>query len=105
MYRRRSRKHAQQNQTNGKGKGGAGKGGSTSTSTSKIEIYSVLVPATVIVLWGVGQAVIAGSLTGSLLGAVYEGGGFRMNTWIPVLAAAICTLVLVLGSFSVQGGM
>lgn len=70
-----------------------------------METWSVLVPATVIVLWGVGQAVTAGSLVGALLGVVYEGGGFRMNTWIPVVGAGIVTLVLVLGSFSVQGGM
>jgi len=36
---------------------------------------------------------------------VYEGGGFRMSTWVPMVYAGVCALVLVLGSFSLQGGM
>lgn len=64
-----------------------------------------LIPVTVIVLWGIGQAVLAGSITGGLLGAVYETGGFRMSTWIPLVWAGVCTLVVVLRSFSIQGGL
>jgi len=64
-----------------------------------------LIPVTVIVVWGMGQAVLAGSLVGGLLGALYEMGGFRMSTWIPVVWAGVCTLVVVLRSFSIQGGM
>ena len=39
------------------------------------------------------------------LGAVYEAGDFKMSTWIPFIWAVISTLVLILSSFSIQGGL
>lgn len=41
----------------------------------------------------------------SSLGAVYKAGGFRMSTWIPFVWAVINALVLILSSFSIQGGL
>ena len=39
------------------------------------------------------------------LGAVYNAGGFRMSTWIPFVWSIISVLVLILSSFSIQGGL
>ena len=39
------------------------------------------------------------------LGAVYNAGGFRMSTWIPFAWSIISVLVLILSSFSIQGGL
>lgn len=39
------------------------------------------------------------------LGAVYNAGYFRMSTWVPLVWAAINALVIVLSSFSIQGGL
>ncbi len=39
------------------------------------------------------------------LGAVYNAGGFKMSTWIPFVWSIICVLVLILSSFSIQGGL
>lgn len=39
------------------------------------------------------------------LGAVYEAGYYQMNTWIPVVWAVVSVLVLVISSFSMQGGL
>lgn len=39
------------------------------------------------------------------LGAVYKAGDFRMSTWIPLVWALINVLVLILSSFSIQGGL
>lgn len=39
------------------------------------------------------------------LGAIYKAGGFRMSTWIPFLWGCINVLVLILSSFSIQGGL
>lgn len=51
------------------------------------------------------EALMAGSVVGLLLGAVYKAGGFRMSTWIPFIWAVINALVLILSSFSIQGGL
>lgn len=80
------------------------KGKSKSKSTS-LGLLGVLIPSLFIIVWGMGQAIIAGSIVGGLLGAVYEGGGFRMSTWIPVVWGGISTLIVVMGSFNIQGGM
>lgn len=39
------------------------------------------------------------------LGAIYEAGSFRMSTWIPFVWALINSLVIVLSSFAIQGGL
>ncbi|KAL8674424.1 MAG: hypothetical protein Q9168_001157 [Polycauliona sp. 1 TL-2023] len=51
------------------------------------------------------EALMAGSVVGLLLGAVYKAGDFRMSTWIPFIWAIINVLVLILSSFSIQGGL
>jgi hypothetical protein len=43
--------------------------------------------------------------TNSSLGAVYNAGFFHMSTWIPFVWSIICVLVLILSSFSIQGGL
>lgn len=44
-------------------------------------------------------------LTGCRLGAVYKAGYYEMNTWIPCTWGFINVLVLIISSFSVQGGL
>ncbi|KAF8470155.1 hypothetical protein BDZ91DRAFT_807412 [Kalaharituber pfeilii] len=67
-------------------------------------------------LWGAGwffaalivggiEAVIGGSVVGLILAAVYNAGYFRMSTWIPFVWGVINMLVLILSSFSLQGGL
>lgn len=51
------------------------------------------------------EALIAGNVTGGLLGGVYTAGFFRMSTWIPFTWGIINALVLILSSFAIQGGM
>lgn len=71
------------------------------------------------------QAVLAGSVVGlmyvsislqmiwflkadmdvSRLGAIYRAGDLKMSTWIPFIWALINVLVLILSSFSIQGGL
>ncbi|CCX05087.1 Similar to Uncharacterized protein YPR153W; acc. no. Q06537 [Pyronema omphalodes CBS 100304] len=51
------------------------------------------------------QATMAGSLVGVIIGAVFKAGHFRMSTWIPLVWGTINVLVLVLSSFSLQGGL
>ena len=54
---------------------------------------------------GASEALLAGSLVGLLLGAVYNAGYFRMSTWTPLLWGVINMLVLVVSSFRIQGGL
>ncbi|KAI9826351.1 MAG: hypothetical protein M1832_000268 [Thelocarpon impressellum] len=63
-----------------------------------------VIPVTYAVVAGV-EAVIAGSVVGLILGAIYSAGYFRMSTWIPFIWAVINVLVLILSSFSIQGGL
>ncbi|KAL1891669.1 hypothetical protein Cpir12675_004855 [Ceratocystis pirilliformis] len=51
------------------------------------------------------QAVIAGSVVGVLLGAVYRSAYFYMSPWIPFIWGWINVLVILLSSFSIQGGL
>lgn len=39
------------------------------------------------------------------VGAIYSSGSFRMSTWIPFVWALINVLVLIVSSFSIQGGL
>ncbi|KAG5957794.1 hypothetical protein E4U58_005644 [Claviceps cyperi] len=51
------------------------------------------------------EALVAGSAVGLIVGAVYKAGYYEMNTWIPCTWGFINVLVLVISSFSVQGGL
>ncbi|PLB33930.1 uncharacterized protein BDW47DRAFT_85397 [Aspergillus candidus] len=64
----------------------------------------VAVPLVYIVIAGL-EALLAGSIIGLVLGAVYEAGNFRMSTWIPIIWGGINVLVLILSSFPMQGGL
>ena len=103
--RRRERQNQQEDTDARLTDSSKGQGPTRRVGGEGLATWAVLVPAAVIVIWGFAQAVVAGSIVGGLLGTVYEGGGFRMSTWIPLVYAGVCTLVLVLGSFSIQGGM
>jgi len=63
-----------------------------------------LVPVIYTVIAGI-EAVLAGSMAGGLLGAVYTAGYFKMPTWIPFVWGLISTLVLISSSFAIQGGL
>lgn len=39
------------------------------------------------------------------LAAVYNAGFFAMSTWIPLLWGIINVLVLIIASFTIQGGL
>ena len=39
------------------------------------------------------------------LGAVYNAGGFKVSTWIPFVWSLVSVLVLIVSSFSIQGGL
>jgi len=63
-----------------------------------------LIPTVYMVVGGI-EALLAGSLVGLVLGAVYNAGYFRMSTWTPCLWGIINMLVLVVSSFRIQGGL
>ncbi|KAG6027465.1 hypothetical protein E4U41_000933 [Claviceps citrina] len=62
------------------------------------------VPAAYLLMAGI-EGVIAGSVVGVILGAVYRAGYYEMNTWIPCTWGFINVLILIISSFSVQGGL
>ena len=39
------------------------------------------------------------------LGAIYNAGGYKMSTWIPFIWSLVSLLVLIVSSFSIQGGL
>ncbi|KAF3022397.1 hypothetical protein E8E14_003700 [Neopestalotiopsis sp. 37M] len=51
------------------------------------------------------EAVVAGSVVGVLVGAVYFTGKFQMSTWIPFIWGWINVLMLIVSSFTIQGGL
>ncbi|PSN74668.1 hypothetical protein BS50DRAFT_540102 [Corynespora cassiicola Philippines] len=51
------------------------------------------------------EGLLAGSVVGGLLGAVYQAGYFKMSTWIPFVWALVNALVLILSSFAIHGGL
>ncbi|KYK60131.1 hypothetical protein DCS_01266 [Drechmeria coniospora] len=51
------------------------------------------------------EALLAGSIVGVMLGAVYQAGYYEMNTWIPCSWGFINVLILIISSFSIQGGL
>ncbi|KAH7023755.1 hypothetical protein EDB80DRAFT_807836 [Ilyonectria destructans] len=66
--------------------------------------YLWAVPVVYLVMAGL-EAVMAGSIVGLVLGAVYSAGYYEMNTWIPCTWGFINVLVLIISSFSIQGGL
>ncbi|PHH64689.1 hypothetical protein CDD81_4130 [Ophiocordyceps australis] len=66
--------------------------------------YLWLVPLVYLVVAGL-EALLAGSIVGLLLGAVYRAGYYEMNTWIPCTWGFINVFVLLVASFSYQGGL
>jgi hypothetical protein len=66
--------------------------------------YLWAVPIIYIITAGL-QAVVTGSIVGAVVGAVYKAGYYEMNTWIPCTWAFISVLVLIISSFSIQGGL
>ncbi|RSL61264.1 hypothetical protein CEP54_006313 [Fusarium duplospermum] len=66
--------------------------------------YLWAVPIVYLVMAGL-EAVLAGSIVGLVLGAVYSAGYYEMNTWIPCTWGFINVLVLIISSFSIQGGL
>ncbi|KZF21585.1 hypothetical protein L228DRAFT_269055 [Xylona heveae TC161] len=63
-----------------------------------------LVPVIYVVVGSI-EAIIAGSIIGGLLSAVYDAGSFKMSTWIPCIWSFINVLILILSSFAIQGGL
>ncbi|KAI0542237.1 integral membrane protein [Xylaria digitata] len=66
--------------------------------------YLVAIPIVYTVVAGV-EAVVAGSIVGSVLGAVYIAACYRMSTWIPFVWGLINVLILIISSFTIQGGL
>ncbi|KAH7374381.1 hypothetical protein BKA66DRAFT_572338 [Pyrenochaeta sp. MPI-SDFR-AT-0127] len=63
----------------------------------------ITLPAFVLV--GGFEALVSGAIVGALLGGVYQAGYFEMSTWIPFVWGVINTLVLILSSFAIYGGL
>ncbi|KAK8114082.1 hypothetical protein PG999_006151, partial [Apiospora kogelbergensis] len=51
------------------------------------------------------EALFTGTITGIVVGAVYLNGNFVLSTWVPFIWGWINVLVLVVSSFSIQGGL
>ncbi|ATZ58301.1 hypothetical protein BCIN_16g01250 [Botrytis cinerea B05.10] len=66
--------------------------------------YAWIIPLVYALIGGI-EALLAGSLVGLILGAIYNAGYFQMSTWIPFIWALINVLVLIISSFSIQGGL
>ncbi|KAF2015509.1 hypothetical protein BU24DRAFT_179696 [Aaosphaeria arxii CBS 175.79] len=63
-----------------------------------------ITPIFYVVVGGI-EGIIAGSIVGGLLGAVYQAGYFKMSTWIPFIWALVNAVVLILSSFAIHGGL
>ncbi|KAJ5542935.1 hypothetical protein N7535_005357 [Penicillium sp. DV-2018c] len=51
------------------------------------------------------EALLAGSIVGLVLAAIYEAGNFRMSTWLPLIWAGVNVMVLIVTSFPMRGGL
>lgn len=51
------------------------------------------------------EALFAGSFVGLIIGAAYSAGPFWMSTWIPFIWGWVNVLVILISSFSIQGGL
>ena len=83
---------------------GVGSAGVQGSSVKQTLGWVWLVPLVYCVIGGI-EAVLAGSGVGLVLGAVYSAGYYKMSTWTPFLWGLINVLVLILASFSIQGGL
>lgn len=66
--------------------------------------YLVAIPIVYTVIAGV-EALVTGSVVGSILGAVYMAACYNMSTWIPFIWGLINVLILIISSFTIQGGL
>ena len=80
------------------------KGYAASTSVKQTLGWVWIVPVIYCVVGGI-EALLAGSVVGLVLGAVYSAGNYKMSTWMPFLWGQVSVLVIILGSFSIQGGL
>lgn len=71
---------------------------------SQTLVWVWMIPVVYLVVAGI-EAVFAGSVVGLILGAVYNAGDFKMSTWMPFLWGLLNVSVLILSSFSIQGGL
>lgn len=67
-------------------------------------VWVWVIPVVYLVVAGI-EGVFAGSVVGLILGAVYNAGYFKMSTWMPLLWGLLNVSVLILSSFSIQGGL
>ncbi|CAK7217756.1 hypothetical protein SCUCBS95973_003252 [Sporothrix curviconia] len=66
--------------------------------------YLWTIPVVYTVVAGL-EALFAGSFVGLIIGAAYQAGPFWMSTWIPFIWGWANLLVVVISSFSIQGGL
>lgn len=66
--------------------------------------YLIAIPIVYTVIAGV-EALVTGSVVGSILGAVYMTACYNMSTWIPFIWGLINVLILIISSFTIQGGL
>ena len=78
--------------------------GTQGSSVKQTLSWVWIVPLVYCVIGGI-EAILAGSVVGLVLGAVYSAGYFKMSTWMPFLWGLINVMVLILSSFSIQGGL
>ncbi|KXJ94755.1 hypothetical protein Micbo1qcDRAFT_173528 [Microdochium bolleyi] len=62
------------------------------------------VPAVYAIVAGF-EALFAGSVVGLVVGAVYISGCYEISTWIPFIWGWINVLILIISSFTIQGGL
>ncbi|KAF7506699.1 hypothetical protein GJ744_011528 [Endocarpon pusillum] len=67
-------------------------------------VWVWIIPVVYLLVAGI-EGVFAGSVVGLILGAVYNAGYFKMSTWMPFLWGLLNVSVLILSSFSIQGGL
>ncbi|OTB08010.1 hypothetical protein M426DRAFT_217800 [Hypoxylon sp. CI-4A] len=66
--------------------------------------YMLVVPVVYGLVAG-AEALFTGSIVGLVLGAVYISGCYQMPTWIPFIWGWINVLILIVSSFTIQGGL
>ncbi|KAI2630769.1 hypothetical protein GGR54DRAFT_584140 [Hypoxylon sp. NC1633] len=66
--------------------------------------YLMAVPVIYALVAG-AEALFTGSIVGLVLGAVYISGCYGMPTWIPFIWGWINVLILIVSSFTIQGGL